>query len=343
MRRFRLLTLATIALSVICLVPAAAMAQPSKTGEFITTFSKRSPLSEKKELLNRLGKKDPGKDYDLASESFMVYVPHDYDASVPHGLIVWMNYKDVDTTPKSLQPLLDKSHTIFVVSKSAGQEDWIRAGLALDAVQNIKQLYTIDEKRVYLFALLQPDQVIGQKMGLSYADAFTGFVYIWNQRYFRPIPIPGEPGTSYAVSFSKPNLPVYNIAKTRKHVLIGDARAGGTDKLILKAYEQDGFHSMFYTEAAFDDLHYPSIQTGWFEKTMQFLDAPDQAVASTHPTETTRPAISEPQRMLNLAKTYLGMKNYPVARTKLQDVIRKFPDDPAAAEAKQLLEQISGK
>lgn len=51
-----------------------ARADAPKTGQFEIAFVERSPLSAKKELPNRLGKKDPGKDYDLSAEPFRLVV-----------------------------------------------------------------------------------------------------------------------------------------------------------------------------------------------------------------------------------------------------------------------------
>jgi len=53
--------------------------------------------------------------------------------------------------------------------------------------------------------------------------------------------------------------------------------------------------------------------------------------------------VPEPQSMLNLARTYIGVNNYIAARLKLKDLIERYPTDPAAAEARQLLEQIKNK
>lgn len=328
----------------VCLAAARGQAQDAQRGQFEIFFTERSPLSAKKDLLTRLARKDPGSDYDLSGQLFVVYVPKDYVSSVPHGVIVWLNYKDTDATPTPLHPILDRSHTIFVVSKSSGQEDWIRAGLALDAIHNLKKIYTIDEARTYLFAITQPEQTIGQKMGLACADAFAGFVYIFNQRYFRPIPIPGNPGMTYAVSFSRPGSVLFNQARTRRHILIGDPKVADTTRLIFKSYQQDGFKQAHYVEATIDDMHYPNLTAGWFEKTMELLDAPTEAPApASAPVPATRPSLSEAQRMLNLSKSYISAGNYPGARSRLQELVNRFPDDPAAKEARQLLEQIKGK
>jgi hypothetical protein len=49
------------------------------------TFTERSPLSEMKSLVKRLGVTDAGADYDLSKQSFLVYVPEKYDPATPWG------------------------------------------------------------------------------------------------------------------------------------------------------------------------------------------------------------------------------------------------------------------
>ena len=50
--------------------------------------------------------------------------------------------------------------------------------------------------------------------------------------------------------------------------------------------------------------------------------------------------MSDAQRMLNAAKSYISAGRSDLARTKLQAIVDQFPGDPAAAEAKNLLGQI---
>src|SRR4051794_19111435 len=289
MTRFRRLHSQAVPAAIVLavLLSRSAMADAPQTGEFQITFTERNPLSEKKDLLNRLGHKNAD-DYDLSNQPFLVYVPTDYDASKSYGIIVWINHKDVTQTPPKWKPVLDKSRLIFIVTTSAAQEDWVRCGLALDAVHNLKKLYNIDDKRVYLFAEPEAEHTIGQKMGITYPDAFAGFVYVYNQRYFRTIPIPASEGMSYAGSFSRSPGQYFTQAKARKHVLVVDPKFSDAGKLIYKAYQEDGFRQSLMFEATLDEIHYPNLQTPWLEKTLAFLDgasaAPGAATTGESPT-----------------------------------------------------------
>src|SRR5947208_7093855 len=69
------------------------------TGRLHLVFTERSPLSAPETVAGRMHVDRPGAmpasdtkaaDYDLASESFDIFVPANYKSNVPHGLLVWM-------------------------------------------------------------------------------------------------------------------------------------------------------------------------------------------------------------------------------------------------------------
>jgi hypothetical protein len=121
------------------------------TGRLHLTFTERSPLSSAEELHRRDSldrrrwpdgrtwlKKDPA-DYDLAAVPFDVYVPPNYKPDKPLGLFVWMG---VTEFPAAWCEILARHKLIFVASNKNAE--------VIDAVDNLKKLYTIDDNRVYL-------------------------------------------------------------------------------------------------------------------------------------------------------------------------------------------------
>ena len=62
--------------------------------------------------------------------------------------------------------------------------------------------------------------------------------------------------------------------------------------------------------------------------------------AATQPLVKSAPASDDPQKLLNLAKNYLNAGNNNGARTRLKMIIEKFPADPAAEEARRLLQTL---
>src|SRR5690242_18264750 len=98
MRRFLLITV-RIAAIVFWAQLTSASARAGATGKLRLTFTERSPLSAVEVIVQRMDdeqytrrrKADNAKsyEYDLANESFDVYVPPDYRSNVPHGLLIW--------------------------------------------------------------------------------------------------------------------------------------------------------------------------------------------------------------------------------------------------------------
>jgi hypothetical protein len=63
--------------------------------------------------------------------------------------------------------------------------------------------------------------------------------------------------------------------------------------------------------------------------------------ATTRPEAPTGvPASEDPKKLLNLAKNYIASHAYGPARVRLNLIITKFPSDPAATEARQLLDSL---
>ncbi len=336
---------------VICSVTCS---QEVKKGEFQTTFTERSPLSAKADLIKRLGDIPDAPDYDLSKEPFTVYVPENYDPATPVGIIVWMNYKPADIVPPQWKPVLDAKHMIFIVSKNNAQPEWVRCGLMLDAVHNLKKLYKIDDERVYLFGYPNPNEYTIQRMGFASGDVFRGYFYAVITAYYRQITGPDR--RYLPARLPRPQGPMLALAKTRKHILAPDSEDKSPyPELTAKAYQQDGFtHVIVMTVSRVNDVHYPNMTTPWLEKALEYLDAPLPAPATPPATSqpivargstpvATRPAVSDAQRQVNLAKSYIAAKNYAQARTRLQQVIDSSPNDPAAKEARQLLDEIKGK
>ncbi|MGD0768985.1 MAG: serine protease [Tepidisphaeraceae bacterium] len=281
--------------------PATQPADHAKTGELDLVFSHRSQLSDRKELARRLNLKESemGQDYDLSQCPFKAYVPTNYDPSTPCGVFVYLNYKNTDSVPPLWLPVLDQSHLIFIspVCNSIGVEStpvplWQTMGLALDAVDNLKQQYAIDDKRIYLMTFNN-----GTPVALSSADVFTGFVLAYDQLWFRSIPAGN--GRYYAASCAAPPAALRRQAKERPFFLIGPENDElCCQQIALKkgAMKADGFGQLMEVDLSNDnDLHYPNFSLPWFsQKALPFLDAArderlNQAIDSAKTAPATRP------------------------------------------------------
>ena len=154
--------------------------QPPATGLQHLTFTERSPLSAPDTVLRRLGR--PAQDnpealvghYDLANESFTVFVPPNYNPKVPQGLLVWTG---VSQFSSNWLGALSKRKLILVLADS-GVGHATPYGLHLDAVYNMERLYTIDTNRVYVSGFSAGGS-LAKYMICAFPDIFRGAYSLW--------------------------------------------------------------------------------------------------------------------------------------------------------------------
>ncbi|MEA2735728.1 MAG: hypothetical protein QOE14_2179 [Humisphaera sp.] len=356
----------TVLMVGMALVPVAtalaADAQPPpsselKLGEFTTSFTERSPLSAAKEIARRLPQKEPVVDYDLGPEQFFVYVPKTYDAAKPPGVVVFLCYKPAGSTPPAWHEMLDKHNLIFVVAHSHADQVRTRVGLALDAVHNLQKQYKIDTKRIWALG----DE--SQHLAFGYPEVFTAGIHRQSV-YFRPFK--AKNGGMYEPTMPRPPGELVTAAKSRPQVLLTfPGNESEYAKFVPAAFQQDGFKHLLTIEVGKEPYHYPNFSNDWFEQAIAFIEKTPAAPALAVATPATRAAIPAPapatssaesapapaattqragpndaQRLLNLAKNYIAARSYPQARTRLNTILEKYPNDPAAIEAKKLLQTL---
>lgn len=339
---------------------SAAATQPTspvKTGEVELTFTERSPLSTQKEVARRLNLK-PAElqgDYILSKCPYKAFVPTNYDSAVPHGLFVYLGYKDSVSTPPLWRPILEKDHLIFITPEChSGQEYapsvplWQMAGLALDAVYNCKKQFNIDEHRVYLMSWVNGSMLTS----CATADVFTGFVVTVDFEHSSRIEFPNKsysPGT-----LVYPPADLMSYAKTRAFFLIDDGvpEKAQLTTLIAAGLRRQGFAQVMKTSLSMvGDVHYPNMKAEWFEQqALPFLEKSSATAEITKPataSATTAPAappaqnVNEPEHLLGLARLYISNGQTDLAQKKLQQIIDTYPTDPAAQKAKELLAKLN--
>jgi hypothetical protein len=159
---------------------SAAVAQESRnrTGDYRTSFSDRSPYSALAEMTKRLPRLK-GTDYLLKEESYCVSVPDSYAPDKPHGLLVFINsFNDGECYPQ-FKGLLEKHRLIWIAANNSGNERMTsaRIGLALDAVFNLKKLYTLDPERIYVSGISGGGRVCSF-LTPAFPDVFNGGMYL---------------------------------------------------------------------------------------------------------------------------------------------------------------------
>jgi hypothetical protein len=351
-----------------------AATQPVQTGEIKLTFSERSPISTPKELARRLSMKpnEIPADYDISQLPFWAYIPATYDPKKPAGIIVYLGYKNTQETPKPWQPVLDRANLIFISAVCHSGTQYLPAvplaeavGLGLDAVYNLKRRYAIDERRIYEMA--GNDGATQAAFGTC--DIYTGFIVIFDPSYCHPMYMPDR--SYYIPAWPGPPTELFTRAKLRPFFeadVPDNADSWKETKLKQSTMASEGFvHLKLVKLSPGDDLHYPNLKADWFEQqALPFLDsasargapsgnsmpAAASANAPASPASsatssaastaaTTKPAApSEAQHLLSLARLYIDNNHPELARPRLQMILDRYPNDPAAAQAKQLLDQL---
>lgn len=256
-----------------------------RTGEFRTSFTERSPLSSIQVFARRFGwtlgqirERDPkAGQYDLAEETFEVYVPSDYRGDEPLGLFVWLSPSDSGSIPPGIRPvlkqILDWHRLIWVGANNAGNDRkvWYRENLALDAVHNMKQLYAIDEERVYASGLSGGGRC-SSGVAVAYPEAFHGGFYMMGCNYYRRLMVPDKSRRYYA-HFHPPSRETLKLIKKRnRYVLLTGEHDGNRQetKTIYEAYKADGFEHVTYIEIP--ELGHTLPGPEWFDKGILLLD-----------------------------------------------------------------------
>jgi hypothetical protein len=307
----------------------APATEPVKTGDFSVTFDQRSPLSDYQKLQARLNRtvQDLGPDYKLAEQPFQVYVPGDYDGSVPLGIVVYIVPDGTPDAYGDLMPVFQRHHLIFIGPRNGHLPVGVATGLSLDAIFNLEQRYHIDPSRIYLIGA----GTSSQSTGWCTSDIFAGDVTIWYLGYFRKI----DGLTGYPI-FPQPPADLLERTKTRVHILAFDESPSREyfRTHLAEAMTDDGFEHIVSNEVSRDDM----MQAPWLEKMLGILESIPAKTAAAQ----AAPAPSEAQHLLKMAQMYIDNQQPDLAREKLNQIIQQYPDDPAAQTAKQLLSQMQG-
>jgi hypothetical protein len=175
---------------------------PPQTGLFEAVFEERHPDSAIRRQAKRFGWKlsivrenDPeGGEYELADESFQVYVPAHYDGSRPFGLFVWISPADDGRLPAAWREVVDEHDLIVAGPDRAGNERfvWYRMGLALDAVHTLTLEYEIDPDRVYVTGFSGGGR-LASRLGFHYPEVFRGGIYQGGCSFWEDVPVPDDP------------------------------------------------------------------------------------------------------------------------------------------------------
>ncbi|MCA9623720.1 MAG: hypothetical protein KC731_32080 [Myxococcales bacterium] len=168
-------------------------------------WKERHPLDAPGPMRERAGL-DEAEDYDLAAESFQVFVPEGGGAGGARGLLVWISPGSSGEVPDDdWGKVLGKHRLLWVGANRSGNERAVntRVGLALTAVENMKRDHEIDGERIWVGGFSGGAKSALRAL-LGFPDVFRGGVFCGGADYFRPLPAPG--GRRWRSGFGRPQL-----------------------------------------------------------------------------------------------------------------------------------------
>jgi hypothetical protein len=266
----------------------AAASQEPRVGSFSTSFTERSPLSSMKEFTGRckwtveqIKKVDPaGGEYDLPKESFRVHVPQGSKPGAPHGLLVYISAGNDGSPSPDWIPILEKHDLIWIGANQSGNERlvWYRTNLALDAVHNLKKLYTIDEERIYVSGESGGGRS-ASRTALGYPDVFSGGVFMIGCDYFRNVKsLEAGKSSFFPAQFPEPAKALLTRAKTQNRfvILTGEKDMNRNACLsAVAAFKEDKFvHVSVLDLPGMGHQRPTGPYADGFEKAIAALDAP---------------------------------------------------------------------
>ncbi len=217
-------------------------------------------------------------DYDIADESFQVYVPEAYTEEQPYGLLVFISAGDSGEPGDLWRKVLDKHKLIAVSPDDIGDRRnlWARFGLPLDAVVNMLTRYNIDPGRVYVSGFSKGGRISSQ-LGLVFADVFDGAMPIDGCDWFVALPVPDEPkNVRYRARMARPRAAMMRIAtRNNRYVLMTGEHDGNRDQtktIYESGYQRHRFKHAHYLEVP--DKGHAMPNSEWFEKGIELLDKP---------------------------------------------------------------------
>ena len=243
-----------IALLVSLIITSICAAEDAvQTGDVALTFKQKSAWSDPVKLARRGGwpldalRREADTSYDLANETFAVYIPADYDGDKPFGLVVWINAGPTGDIPADWKPALDKHHLIWIGANNGGnpRQFLIRMGMALDAVSNLKTRYKIDDDRIYVAGASGGGKV-ANILGVAWPDVFRGGFYMIGAAHYRDVPT-GEPNRFWFKGFNAPESRLLTDSKQRNRHVFFTGEKDMNRKAVLDmyaAYKSDKFQHL---------------------------------------------------------------------------------------------------
>ena len=233
-------------------------AEPHAKGHLTLTFSESDPVGDFTEMKRRIpscfdDKDNAGKDkpYVVSERTYEIDVPSSYDEKKPAPLFVWISATNGGGMQQQLRESLARRGFIYAGANGTGNEIWttIRFRAAIDAVFNLKKLYNIDPKQIYIAGVSGGGRCASE-ISVTYPDVFTGGgFYVIGCNFWDKLPSEKK-GSYYPGFLQKRNVKLFNLAKPHYYVFLTGSKDFNRTGTIgaYKGYLKQGFKNCFYNE-----------------------------------------------------------------------------------------------
>ncbi len=223
--------------------------------------------------------------YNIQDETFVLYVPKDYDPTVKYGLVVYLSNLPAMVPPEDWQKVLDDHKLIWVSANNAGkgQSPYKRMGLALDALFNATLRYRIDTERIYVAGMHSGAQ-LASVLAVHYPEHFAGGLFIHDCLYHRDIRATKDDPTDVDEGYRRPMMDKLYRAKTgNRYVIMTGEKASDLPRLkaiVHRGFVEDRFkHVQLIT---IPDSNTSRPDANWFAKAIKALEPlPKELTPST--------------------------------------------------------------
>jgi hypothetical protein len=209
--------------------------------------------------------------------SYQLYVPESYRPGKLYGVIVFMSPGPRGDVRRECEELCDRYSLIWIAPANVGNNRYApwRRYMALEAAWQAAQRFTIDTQRVYVCGASGGGRVASEAAILA-PETFTGGFYLIGCNYFRNLPLPDQPKKIYPGFWGNIDPKVLDRAKKESRFVLltgsNDFNRQNTKVVYDEGYAKDGFAHATYIEVP--DMGHTMPPADWFEKGLQFLDAP---------------------------------------------------------------------
>ena len=243
------------------------------------------PQKKRDEWLPSTGGADP---------TYELYVPRAYKPDGTYGLLVWISPGKTGKVPREeWLKALDKHRLIWVGPNHVGNDadTLLRTWMAVEAVRNAKQQFTLDEGRIFVAGMSGGGRIASHAAVVA-ADTFTGGgFYFCGCDFYRDVPVvPGDVHGKYYPGFwRKPDAKIVKLAKQHHYVLLTgseDFNRGNTHA-VLDGYEKANFPHVTLLDVP--GLGHTVPNAVWFEKGLAFLNGAEGPASTTTAKASTRP------------------------------------------------------